>query len=69
MEQRQAPSSDHLTLAKGETMRDIHINGFFVQIMVKYNQDIKTELEALEEALRELKVEILREKARIESGR
>lgn len=47
-------------------MRRIHVNGFYVQIVIDYNQDAKTELEALEEALRELKVEVLREKARVE---
>lgn len=46
-------------------MRRITVNGFYVQIAIDYNQDVKTELEALEEALRELKVEIIREKTRL----
>lgn len=46
-------------------MRQIHLSGFYVQLVVSYNQEIKTEIEALEEAVRELKVEILREKAQL----
>lgn len=49
-------------------MRTIKINGFFVQVTVTYDQNAKDEVAALEEALRELRVQVLREKARVQKG-
>ena len=47
-------------------MREIYVNGFMVQIWIQHEQNTTTALEALEEAARELKAEILREKGRLE---